>query len=470
MHRQLFSTGALAILFAVAMIVAPAPAAEVTLSADTDLDGGAALGSITQSGGDGSRLDPWVYAFTPSGGGLDLGAFKLYTDESGTGSVDSHSIKLDLGGESITGNSGVVSLSTYSGPGNGADSGYLYLVNVGSISVGTIDTSGEAHQHYSSSSTAGQIIIGEATGTGAGPAGSIRADNLYAHQRTVFAESTAAEDGYGNDVTIYSSGDVLIQTDGGTGGVIQTYSYRQTAGDVYIYHDGSFRAARIDARSTGRQTAGAEGREITLNGDYLNNGASGTFEVGDLWNAYARTSYGDPNYDITVSGYLSVLVTGTIDGSHASAVSDGYGSDVSITGITGDITIEGTIDLNAAYGDSRDGTLTIATSGGTIRLNGGLDMDRVRWAHLAAGPSTVYIEGILANFNILNPIDGELDETNGGTIYYDSTVPENAYLDGQTYALFSGGSLAPVPVPEPATLALLGLGGLAMAVRRRRRG
>jgi len=459
---------------------AAAHAAEVTLGANADLDGGANLGSIAQSGGDGSRGNPWVYGFTPGSGGLDLGSYKVYTDQTLPSSVDSDSFKLDLGGERVVGNSGVTAFSTYSGPGAGADSGYLYLVNVGDIACGTIDTSGEANKHYSTSSTAGRIYIGEATGTGAGPAGNIRVDNLYAHQRTVYAESNAAEDGNGNNIYIYGSGDVLIETSGGTLGVVQTFSYRETSGLVAIRHDGEFRAERVDTRAHGRQTSGGNSRSITLNGDYLGDGASGACTVNNLWAYYDRTSYGDPNEDITISGYTSLTV-GDVLTYHSSAANwDNYGGDVWVSGIEGDITINGTVNLNSAHSAAADGRLELECDG-TIYLNAGLDLSKMLYASFDPGPATTEIlDAIIGSDG--NPADGtniaNLRTPFGDVIYYDPDPALNPALGGATFTLADlggtaglGGTLEPMGaggmIPEPAGLAVM-VFGLALLGRRRR--
>jgi hypothetical protein len=58
----------------------------------------------------------------------------------------------------------------------------------------------------------------------------------------------------------------------------------------------------------------------------------------------------------------------------------------------------------------------------------------------------------------------------GSDIYYDSLLPDNFYLDGQTYDLADGGQLIPTAIPEPAIIwNLLALLGGAVALRGRRR-
>jgi hypothetical protein len=58
----------------------------------------------------------------------------------------------------------------------------------------------------------------------------------------------------------------------------------------------------------------------------------------------------------------------------------------------------------------------------------------------------------------------------GMNIYYDINNPANSYLGGGSYALGSGGSIAPVPEPYLALWAAMGMAGLAMRRRLRGRG
>jgi hypothetical protein len=85
--------GAAAVLFMATTAVADGPY-QVTLSEDADINNGAPLAGLTRSGGDGSTGNPYVYTFTT--GGLNLNAFKAFTDAAGV----KDSFTLNLGNRS----------------------------------------------------------------------------------------------------------------------------------------------------------------------------------------------------------------------------------------------------------------------------------------------------------------------------------------------------------------------------------
>ena len=74
------------------------------------------------------------------------------------------------------------------------------------------------------------------------------------------------------------------------------------------------------------------------------------------------------------------------------------------------------------------------------------------------------IQGLLFGSPLITNIYG-----NGLNIYYDPTLPGNAYLGGLTYDLQDGGQLMPTPVPASVLLLGSGLLGLGLLCRWRRR-
>ena len=143
--------------------------------------------------------------------------------------------------------------------------------------------------------------------------------------------------------------------------------------------------------------------------------------------------------------------------------SDSRGGHLTITGITGDITLDGAISLDATdAGDSHDGRLRLA-SDGMIMLNSGLDCDKFKLPSSGyvfnAGSGDVFILGELANVDTDNATVNQLSAPAGVTVWYyphfhpSAPVSANQYLfdndvhddrmDG-AWTLAGGGRLRPV--------------------------
>src|SRR5207237_3533074 len=97
--------------------------------------------------------------------------------------------------------------------------------------------------------------------------------------------------------------------------------------------------------------------------------------------------------------------------------------------------------------------------------------DNFAWGKLVLGAGdslelngdAVYVRSLVLQAGL-----GQIDSIigNGSNIYYDLAQPENAYLQGQTYALSGGGSITPLPEPLSASVILLALDTLASRRRK----
>ena len=476
------------------LVVSPvalaAPQVELTTS-DANLNSGANLGGITPTVGGagivaeaGSRGSPWLYTFTPGGGGLDVNQYKVYThaDAYNYGNTDGGtSFTLNLGGEDVYGNSGSLSLSTLENttgwPGFG--SGHIKVYNVGTVDVGAIDTHNKAHYE-----NAGDVHIGEPVGTGDGPAtGNVRVDSID-------ASDTQSVGGY---VKIYGAGNVLIQSN--PAGDIDAHGpSRRNMGNPYyqviVVHNGDFVAQDILTNLKAVANAGEQmfGNYANLGGVQLDGGGGGSATIRDIdtsldirdldGNIHPRTPYWESSGYIDITNYKNVTVR-NVDAHQATYSNDktADGGNLTITGITDNITIQGTIDLSVAglAANQDPGILTLECDG-TITLEQGLDLSKVLYASFDSGPATTEIlRAILGSDG--DPADGtnigNLRTPSGDVIYYDPLANPALLRDTYTLAdlggtLLAGGTLEPAsaPIPEPAALGLLGLAAL---LRRRRR-
>jgi len=359
--------------------------------------------------GDGTRTDPVVDP------GLDLDTNTIWNTSG------SH-IVLNLNGGSITGRTGFAAISTGGGLPSGIRSGDIIITNVSRITAGRIAT----ERTSTSEPGSGQVRIG----TPDVPVWNVRLDSINTRRNVDFGVGAGS-------ITICSTGDVMVATAAEAGDLLAS-EQNATAGTISITNDGAFGARNIQTYGAGRSSAGTteRGGPITINGDALGNGPSGLFDVNDLDTHYGYGGYGRGAGSIVIGGYAGVVIRGSILAYSSSSEPLCPGGNVSITNIAGNIEVQGTINLNAASGDSRDGVL-IMTAPGTITL-AGLDVSKVKSATLTAGQGT-YITGALTNFPVSDPTSGRLDAPTHAVIHYRAKL--NPDLGGNTYPLKSGGKL-----------------------------
>jgi hypothetical protein len=252
-------------------------------------------------------------------------------------------------------------------------------------------------------------------------------------------------------IRIYSTGFVKIQDadDDGTAnlGDIYTFDMGDWGGTIEIYHEGDFRADELMVGTGAGYAANGYAGDITLNGNYDGNTVStplGDCEINVVDASYKRTSYGNPNLDVDISGYDTVTIN-TISGYHYGNQSDCHATDVTISAARSiDI---GTVDLSAPnHGSSIPGSLelTTAAGGNTITL-GTLDMDLLEYALLMPASTMNYVTGVVTNFDrtatggtgtYSDPYvtsQTALRLTAGTYLVYDADVAGNGYLQGEVF-------------------------------------
>ena len=425
-------------------------------------------------------------AGTDASANLDLGAnylrtYRVYNTETQT------DIRLRLNGGDLTGTgselpasgyrnssrpAGLTSLSTYTYPDYQDRIGAAHIVieDVRDISVAKIISgSNGADSATVYNYDAGNVSIGSTTSY----ARDIRVDSF---------DLRAISRGDGGTLTIYSSANVRIQDTGGTTlGSIDARGWG-AAGRILVRHSGEFRALDILADGA----AASNDPRVVFNGNFGGGGASGGFTIRNL-DTDVSGNYTGGN---EISGYTAVNIDGDVSMRNTSTYAwnrkSPYAPDLSITGITGDISVDGAINLNATAGDSYDGELKLAC-GGTITL-ASLDCSLFKTPSSGyvfdAGnsPGDIFIKGELLNVDVDDATISQLSAPAGDVIYYyayDHPVyglAANKYLfDNDIYdgvqdgiwALASGGTLQGITiVPEPAGLGLVGLALLGLRKKR----
>jgi hypothetical protein len=443
-------------LLPLAILAAATAASAFTVSTNQVLESGAALLSGDPSGDDivpgytplsaNSNQCEYLYDWSDRNGdkvredpvsspGLDLGVYSLRNQVNGI----QQNIKLNLGGGDLRGTSGVTGidfvhdLGTYGYPGA---SGFS-AVNAGAIDMGAIDNHGGGLIW----GRVGDVILGEPIGTGSGPAGPIRVDAIVSRNTAGYSSS--------GSVRMYGNGSVRIETSDGGAGDIHAGTYHGSGGSVLVRHEGALIARGIYTY-TSANYGGASGA-ISLDGDAAGNGSLGACSISNLDASMKGTMYGGSAGAVSITNYARAFIGDSILTSSAQTTAGSNGGNISIAGIDGDIAIRGLIDAHASYSNAVAGALALQSTGGRIDL-AALNLNLVRSAALSA-PGKAYIAGALLGFDTGNPGNGKLDCPGGRAIVYDPTVPTNAYLGGLSYALKSGGRLAP-PTPPGAVLVI----------------
>lgn len=304
------------------------------------------------------------------------------------------------------------------------------ITNVGAITLGGIDTSDTRTGGNYSRPHGGNITIGSSGAR----AGSIHVEYLYADARNSSGASYAS----GGTVTIYGSGGVLIADSAGNRGDIRTDSPVGNAGTVMIDHAGSLTLRDILAQTSGGGNAGTLGATIKLYGG----DSCGDLKTQNIYNYNLKaTTMSSSRPLIEIKNYQDVEIN-NLDG-HTPNPTVGRASDVFITnGITGSITITGTIDLSHGGIKAYRGSLRLVA--GDMISVAQIDMDKLLYATFSSGGKKSYVTGALANFNTAGSGSGTLadpvvtSQTNlctaaDGFIYYDAAA--NGYLEGKVYKI-----------------------------------
>ncbi|MBA4387779.1 MAG: hypothetical protein C0404_07350 [Verrucomicrobia bacterium] len=390
--------------------------------------------------------DGGTHTITPSGStyscasrsggspGLNMGTNGFYTGQSH--STDAGWWCFDLDGGNITANASSLSFYKSGSPSTDYNDGSsLFIKNAGAISIGGMDF----RPGYASWGNRNSITIGEPTGTGSGPAtGDVQIAYVWLHNS--YADS--GESAYMGAFTNFSRGNVLISSGSGMGDILVYNDYPPgnyiTPPTNVVCHNGALTARNIDAHAGPVNVYHARAGSIVLQGDYLGTGSGGACVVSNIYtymdatDTDFRAGYGG---HVKISGYSSVRVndikTWNVNNSAPSTYSPG---NVTITNITGDITITGVLDLHSGV-PGNGGPLTLVATAPSSKITlPDLNLNNMSNAVISPGSKCI-IKGDFIGFNTNANLQTQLRMPAGRRMFYFPDRPNNTYLARKTYVL-----------------------------------
>lgn len=277
--------------------------------------------------------------------------------------------------------------------------------------------------------------------------------------------------GVGSGTTLDNEGTVDLQ-----GGSIK--------GSGPVLNNGTIQGSgAISTDLDNRGIASFNGSDITVNGN-VTNAAGHTVTIATVTGSISGTVTNNGAFK-TAATTVTYGGTFTNNGSYASDPSTQnftnlvIGTNGSITGGAGDLfNVSGDVTNNSTQSTAFDistAQLTLQGSASHLFAWSGADFgaDATGYANnfaigifeIESGGSVTLLDGDAISgagiyVGTLKLADGLAQIVsiigNGANIYYNPAAPDNAYLNGETYALQNGGAI--IPVPEPGTSGMLGVG------------
>ncbi|MBA4386810.1 MAG: hypothetical protein C0404_02445 [Verrucomicrobia bacterium] len=312
----------------------------------------------------------------------------------------------------------------YTRGGNSGRAGDVYLQYFNSVTIGGSVGAWQG-QRYS-----GSISIG----TPAHPIGGAITVN-----GAVATFSGSAEEAQGAPISLYANGPVSV---GELRSAISRSLNAQNAGcAITVSCRGAFNCGGI----TNGVDRNAALTSVSINGT----DSSGAFASGAI-DAHRTCFQGGAGTPVSITNFASVTINGDIR-TDVSACYQGpwSGGNLTVSNITGNVTIAGSIDLrgareNAGYSLPTHGNLNLSSSK-SVTLSG-LDMGKINVAMLDLGTKGT-ITSNLTSF-VTNWVSGGgtvaspyvttqqmLRVSSGKRLYYNKNASTNSYLDGKTYQL-----------------------------------